>query len=203
MPSFDKNFAIEKLNALIAQHADVLTGCGDPEIENYAASAPWAVGLARYNKIDETFVVKALIVFDFQWGEEFRIQNKRGAGVHDWTASYYDRANAFADLLGALKPFDGQKEGALRGEYQRALDAGLPADGDLPPIIGAREAIAELHKAQELFSHLDAQSARRLMTLGETMIVEVSETGALNRGTLDQVKGILRSVNETVGMRKK
>ena len=114
---FDKPFAIGRLTALIAQHPDVIGG--NVDVLDYLASAPFAGGMARYYTIDTTLLVKGLISFDFEWGQKFQQLNKRPPQGADWEASFLDRANAFADALGALKPYDNPKK-ELRSEYVNA-----------------------------------------------------------------------------------
>jgi hypothetical protein len=113
---FDKAFAIDKLNEMIAQHPDVAADCGDAEIENYLDCAPFARGMMRYCDLDRDTFVKGLICFDYEWEQQFRQLYRRYPTSNDWAAAFFDRANAFADALGALKPYPNPKY-HLRSEY--------------------------------------------------------------------------------------
>jgi hypothetical protein len=113
---FDKQLAEQKLNEMIAQHPAALDGCGEPEIANYLETAPFAVAIAKYYGLDKTLVVMALICFDFEWGERFFDLYERKPTNFDWSASYFDRANAFADEIRALKPYD-NPAAQMRTEY--------------------------------------------------------------------------------------
>lgn len=113
---FDKQFAEQKLCEMIAQHPDVIADCGPAEIADYLEQAPFARWMVRYYGLVQDQFVKALISFDFEWGQRFLQLNRRAPTSNDWQASFFDRANAFADELRALKPYDNPKN-ALRSEY--------------------------------------------------------------------------------------
>lgn len=110
----DQKIANETLAAMIAQHPDLV--CDAEALFNRLASAPWLAGLAAFNALDVAEVIRANICFDFQWGVEFKQLYQSPPVTLDWKASYYDRANLFADRLGVLKPFD-KPNNRLRVEY--------------------------------------------------------------------------------------
>jgi hypothetical protein len=104
------------LSEMLTQHPDVAQQTKLADIITRLAGNPWLGGFASYHGLDVVRTVTAELCYAFDWGIRFEAECGHPPEHDDWLASYYDRANAFAECFGVQCPYD-KPNNRLRFEY--------------------------------------------------------------------------------------
>jgi hypothetical protein len=106
----------DEMDTLVAR-AEASGGAADAEaLFVRLGSNGWLGGMAMRYGLDLERLVRAELVFAYEWGVRFERGNQRAAKYADWQNSYFDRANQFARQLGVDEPFE-EPDYRLRGDY--------------------------------------------------------------------------------------